>query len=255
MPSWNADQYLQFADERTRPCRDLIARIALEQPARIIDLGCGPGNSTEVLAQRWPEAEITGLDSSPAMLAAAQKSHPEIDWITGDIAGWTAAAPCDLVFSNAAVHWVPDHSTILPRLLSQLAPEGALAFQVPANFDAPAHRAMRELASSRAWKSHFPGTVREWHVHEPAFYYDLLAPQVARLDLWTTEYFHIMESSEAIVEWYKGTGLRPYLDLLPAADQGRFLLEYRRLIHEAFPPHPDGHVIFPFLRLFLIAYL
>jgi trans-aconitate 2-methyltransferase len=255
MPSWDASQYLQFADERTRPCRDLIARIALEQPARIIDLGCGPGNSIEVLAQRWPDAEITGLDSSLAMIAAAQKSHPEINWITGDIATWTAQAPCDLVFSNAAVHWVPDHSTILPRLLSQLAPEGALAFQVPANFDAPAHRAMRELASSRAWKSHFPGTVREWHVHEPAFYYDLLAPQVARLDLWTTEYFHIMESSEAIVEWYKGTGLRPFLDVLPPADQGRFLIEYRRLIHEAFPPRPDGHVIFPFLRLFLIAYL
>ena len=255
MPSWDASQYLQFADERTRPCRDLIGRIALPEPARIIDLGCGPGNSTEVLAERWPEAEITGLDGSPAMIAAAQKSHPNKTWVTGDIASWTADAPCDLIFSNAALHWVPDHSTILPRLVGQLSREGALAFQVPANFDAPAHRAMRELASSPDWQSHFPRSVREWHVHEPAFYYDLLAPVVGRLDFWTTEYFHLMESSEAIVEWYKGTGLRPYLDALPAAEQGRFLIDYRRLLHEAFPPRADGRVIFPFLRFFLIAYV
>jgi trans-aconitate 2-methyltransferase len=255
MPSWDASQYLQFADERTRPCLDLIGRIGLAQPARIIDLGCGPGNSTEALAQRWPEAEITGLDSSPDMITAVQKSHPDKSWIAGDIATWTADAPYNLVFSNAALQWVPDHPAVLPHLVQQLAPEGALAFQVPANFDAAAHRLMRELASSQAWQSHFPGKIREWFVHETAFYYDTLAPLVARLDLWTTEYFHIMESSEAIVEWYKGTGLRPFLDALPSADQGRFLIEYRRLVHEAFPPRSDGGVIFPFLRLFLIAYL
>jgi trans-aconitate 2-methyltransferase len=254
MPTWDASQYLQFADERTRPCHDLIGRVALAEPGRIIDLGCGPGNSTAALMERWPAAEITGMDSSPEMIAAAGKAHPGGRWVTGDIAGWTADSPYDLVFSNAALQWVPDHAAVFPRLVRQVAAGGALAMQVPANFDAPAHRAMRELAASRTWQGRFPNKVREWFVHEPAFYYDAVAPLVSRLDLWTTEYFHVMPSTQAIVEWYKGTGLRPFLDALSDEDQREFLGEYHALLESVYPRRADGRVLFPFLRMFLIGY-
>ena len=254
MPSWDASQYLQFADERTRPCRDLIGRIALTEPRRIMDLGCGPGNSTAALMERWPQAEITGMDTSPEMICAARKSHPEREWLTGDIATWTAKEPYDLVFSNAAMQWVPDHGTTFPRLVRQVAAGGALAIQVPANFDAPAHRLMRELAYSKTWQARFPDRVREWFVHEPAFYYDALAPKVRRLDLWTTEYFHVLENAQAIVEWYKGTGLRPFLDALSVDDQARFLTEYHALVAVEYPCRADGRVLFPFLRMFLVGY-
>jgi trans-aconitate 2-methyltransferase len=255
MPSWDAGQYLQFADERTRPCQDLINRIALPEPRSIIDLGCGPGNSTAKLMQRWPAAEITGMDSSPEMIAEAAKSYPDLEWVNGDIATWKAENNYDLVFSNAALQWVPDHGAVFPRLVKQVAPGGALAIQVPANIEAPAHRLMRELAYSRPWRNHFPDKVREWFVHEPAFYYDTVAPLVKRMDCWTTDYIHVMESPRSIVEWYKGTGLRPFLDLLSPGDQAQFLAEYQALLAMAFPHRADGRVLFPFLRMFLIAYL
>ncbi len=255
MPSWDADQYLRFAGERTRPCLDLAQRVALDQPARVIDLGCGPGNSTEVLARRWPGAEVTGLDSSPEMIAAARLARPDLRWIAADIAGWKAEAPCDLVFSNAALQWVPDHAALFPRMLAQVAPGGALAVQMPANFDAPAHRLMRDLAASPSWRASFPNAIREWAVHEPAFYYDAVAPRAQRVDAWTTEYLHIMTGPEAIAEWYKGTGLRPFLDALPEADRPRFLADYTALLAGAYPRRADGKVLFPFLRLFLIAYV
>jgi trans-aconitate 2-methyltransferase len=255
VPTWNADQYLRFADERTRPCRDLAAAVALAAPRRIVDLGCGPGNSTAVLAARWPAAEIVGLDSSDAMIAAARRDAPERTWILGDIASWTGDAPFDLVFSNAALQWVPDHARVYPRLLAQVAVGGALAVQVPCNFDANAHEAMRAIAARPEWRDHFSGGVREWHVHPAPFYYDVLAPHVSRVDLWETEYFHVMPGPAAIVEWYKGTGLRPFLDPLPdAAARQRFLAEYLDAVTTAYPPQSDGRVVFPFRRLFIIAY-
>jgi trans-aconitate 2-methyltransferase len=254
MPTWNAGQYLQFSDERTQPCRDLMARIPLASPQRIIDLGCGPGNSTEVLIARWPEAVITGLDSSAEMIASARQAHPEREWIAGDIASWVADEPYDLIFSNAALQWVPNHALVYPHILKQVAEGGVFAAQVPGNLDAPAHRLMRELSATAAWAKHFTKSVREWYVHELPFYYDLLAPMTRRLDLWITEYLHILPGPEAVVEWYKGTGLRPFLDALPdPADKERFLAEYLELIEEAFPRQSDGRVLFPFRRLFLIA--
>jgi trans-aconitate 2-methyltransferase len=255
MPNWNAEQYLKFADERTRPCRDLAARVQIASPARIVDLGCGPGNSTAVLAERWPSVQITGLDSSPEMIETARRDFPKADWRVGDIATWKAAEPADLVFSNAALQWLDDHAALYPRLLEQAAAHGALAVQVPANYDAPAHTLMRELAESARWRARFTAPVREWHIHEPAFYYDALAPRAARIDLWTTEYLHVLSGPEAIVEWYKGTGLRPFLQALgDADDQERFLADYLREITLAFPPRADGRVLFPFLWLFLVAY-
>ncbi|MGH9761404.1 MAG: trans-aconitate 2-methyltransferase [Blastocatellia bacterium] len=257
MPTWNADQYLKFADERTRPCRDLADRVSVDNPKRIIDLGCGPGNSTEVIAERWPGAEITGMDSSRDMIDAAWKQHPELHWTVGDIREWAAesAELFDVVFSNAALQWVQPHEIVFPQLLGRVAKGGAFAAQMPGNFDGPAHRAMRDIAKSPEFKDHFPSGVREWFSHDTAFYYDVLAPHASRLDIWETEYLHILPSAEGIVEWYKGTGLRPFLQALPTEDQReRFLAAYLEKIRIAYPGRSDGHVLFPFQRIFIIAY-
>jgi trans-aconitate 2-methyltransferase len=257
-PAWDAGQYLQFADERIRPCRELAVRIALAAPRTVIDLGCGPGNSTQVLAERWPSADLTGLDSSAEMLEAARRSAPRRCWVAAEIGAWAAAndQPFDIVFSNAALQWVPDHGVIFPRLFAHLAPGGALAVQMPNNGDAPAHRAARSLAASPVWRDQFPaGGIREWRVHPAEFYYDLLAADDAKIDLWETEYLQVMSGAEAIVEWYKGTGLRPYLSALTNADDRQeFLGAYLEAIRSAYPVRTDGRVLFPFRRLFLIAY-
>jgi trans-aconitate 2-methyltransferase len=254
MPTWNPSQYLKFDDERTRPCRDLVARIQLKNPRRIIDLGCGPGNSTQVLAERWPDAQITGLDSSEQMIRNATEKYPHQNWALGDIPQWSAREPFDLVFSNAAYNWVPDHARVMPHLLQQVAPGGVFAFQVPANINAPAHELMRSTASSDKWRSHFPEKIREWYAHDLAFYYETLVDDSSHLDLWTTEYQHILNGPEAIVEWYKGTGLRPFLDHLADENARRsFLADYLKEIEKAFPRRKDGRVLFPFQRLFVIA--
>ena len=259
MPSdWNPSQYLTFADERIRPCRDLALQVAVASVRRVIDLGCGPGNSTRVLADLWPDAEIIGLDSSPEMIARARADAPTSRWIVGDIAAWAASEgdEFDVVFSNAALHWLPDYASLFPRILRHVAPGGAFAMQMPANVDALPHELMRGLAASPRWRVHFPeGTVREWYCHDPAFYFDTLAPHAARLDIWQTEYLHILANAEAVVDWYKSTGLRPFLDPLPSDDLRRgFLSDYLDLVRAAFAPRADGRVLFPFQRLFMLAY-
>jgi trans-aconitate 2-methyltransferase len=257
MPTWNSEQYLKFANERTQPSIDLAARVALDSPTRAIDLGCGPGNSTAVVARRWPQAEVIGLDNSAAMLAQARRDFPAQTWIESSITDWRAdpAQPVDLVFSNAALQWVPDHRREFPRLLSQVAPGGALAVQVPANLDAPAQRMMAELAASAGWREQFTTQPRTWHVHAPDFYYDILSPQAKRLELWTTEYYHILPNLDGIIEWYRGTGLRPWLDALPnEITRTEFLGAYRARLVPYYPERPDGRVLFPFRRLFIIAY-
>lgn len=257
MPSWRPDQYLQFEQERTQPCRDLVSRIAIDNPSDAIDLGCGPGNSTAVLAARWPEVRITGLDSSTAMLEQARSVYPQHEWMAGDIASWAkdTDSQYDVVLSNAALQWVAHHEVIFPLLTARVRPGGTLAVQVPANINAPAHQAMRDLVSSSRWNKHFPASgVREWFVHEPAFYYDVLSKVVKSLNIWETEYLHIMPDVEAIGEWYKGTGLRPFLDVLTnEEDRARFFNDYIDAIRSGYPARPDGHVLFPFRRLFLIA--
>lgn len=243
---WNAAQYLKFGEQRTRPCRDLAARLPLTTPRSIIDLGCGPGNSTQVLRDRFPDAALTGLDSSPEMIAAARARRPDIEWRTGDIARWAQDGErYDLVFSNAALQWLGDHATLFPELLARVAAAGVLAIQMPARYGAVQDRILREMA---------PRPVQTWHVHEPAFYYDTLAPVAAGFDLWTTTYYHLMADVEGIVEWYKGTAMRPYLEALGSEDeQQRFIREYTDRLRPHFPAQPDGTVLFPFQRLFLIA--
>lgn len=261
MPAWDSSQYLRFANERTQPAVDLAARVAVEQPPRVVDLGCGPGNSTAVLARRWPQAEVTGVDSSPAMLATARRDYPAGQWLETDIATWASQAQApdfprpDVVFSNAALQWVPGHGTVLPLLFRAVAAGGALAIQVPHNLDAPPQRCLREIAGSATWRDRFRQTPIPWHVEPTGFYHDVLAPQASRIDLWLTEYVHVLEGPEAIVEWYRGTGLRPFLEQLPdEAARTEFLREYLAAITPHFPRQADGRVLMPFRRLFVVAY-
>jgi trans-aconitate 2-methyltransferase len=250
MPTWNADQYLKFAEERTQPCRDLAMRVSLEDVRTIVDLGCGPGNSTQILAHRWPAARITGVDNSHSMIDIARIEQAQHQWVARDIVDWASHEDkrFDVVFSNAALQWVHGHDTLYPDLFARVAPGGALAIQIPSDVNSPPHRLMREIAS--------PGiNVREWHAHTPRFYYDLLAPISAHVEMWETEYHHVLPDAEAIVEWYKGTGLRPFLEALKTdSERESFLAEYLRRIRPEYPLQSDGKVLFPFRRLFLIAY-
>lgn len=255
MPAWDANLYLQFGAERTQPSIDLASRIAVQSPRRIVDLGCGPGNSTEVLRRRWPEAEITGLDNSPEMIAAATKAYPQGRWVLGDIPAWEAASPFDVVFSNAALQWVKDHATAFPHLIKQVAEGGALAVQIPAHIASPVHRLMLQIADEARWREEMEAAKGALTMERPSFYYDALKPYASRIELWETEYNHVMENSDAIVEWIRGTGLRPFLEALESEDDQRAFLEKLRAgVARAYRQQYDGRVLFPFRRLFVIAY-
>ncbi|MCI4372024.1 MAG: methyltransferase domain-containing protein [Thermoplasmata archaeon] len=255
MPKWDPAQYLRFERERGLPCRDLISRIGGIAPQRIIDLGCGAGTSTAMLRERWPTAELSGLDSSPEMIDSARSKGGTITWVLGDVRAWTDPRPFDLVFSNAALHWVPDHAELFPRLLKQLSPGGVLAVQMPTNSDSPAHRCIRRVAEGAEWVHRWPLGGSPSFVGPPEGYYDLLAPRAARVEIWQTEYIHVLPDAPAIVEWVKGTTLRPYLDALPSpVDRETFLAEITRGMTVAYPPQADGQVLFPFRRLFLLAH-
>ncbi len=255
MPNWDAELYLKFSRERTQPSVDLTARIAIPDPGRIIDLGCGPGNSTAVLRQRWPKAEITGLDGSSDMIAAASRSYPHHEWILGDISAWSARIPFDLVFSNAALQWTPSHEVLFPHLFAQVAPGGALAVQMPAHFDSTLHREILETAGNPSWRHLMGQALNALTKKPPSFYYNLLQPLAARLEIWRTEYYHVVDSPQSIIEWFRGTGLRPFLAALENEEQK---MRFEELLLErytrAYPPQNDGRILFQFRRLFIIAY-
>jgi len=252
---WNPALYRQFEDERTRPARELLARVDLAAPKRIYDLGCGPGNSTELLAQRYPEALVTGTDNSDAMLATARQRLPGCRFEFGDIAQWQPAEAPDLIFANAALQWVGDHDTLLPRLFDALAPGGVLAIQMPDNRDEPTHRLMREVATLDPWGSSIgnAAAVRTKILSINA-YYDLLARDATEVDVWRTAYQHPMETPAAIVEWVRGTGLRPFLEPLSPIYQEGFLAEYERRIALAYLPRADRRLLLGFPRLFIVAH-
>jgi trans-aconitate 2-methyltransferase len=253
MGAWDAGQYLRFADERTRPALDLLARLDLSSPRRIIDLGCGPGNSTAPLLERWPEASVTGLDASAEMLAEARSKHPGIDFVEGDLAAWSPVERFDLVFSNAALQWVGDHRRLLPRLLAAVAPGGVLAVQMPRNHDFATHRLMRQVAAEGPWRERLAAARDPSPVEPPEFYYDCLAPLAGRVVLWETNYIQVMDGVPAIVQWLRGTGLRPFLARLDDREQRTFLDRYALLLADEFPPQVDGQVLLPYPRLFFIA--
>ncbi len=253
-PSWDPQQYLRFEAERTQPARDLVARIADRRPRTAVDLGCGTGSSTALLRRQWPECDLTGLDRSAEMIAAARSSDASVRWVEGDIAGWTTPTPVDLVFSNAALHWLPDHRSLFPRLFDSVAPGGVLAVQMPVNHGSPAHRRIREVASQPRWAPRWTGDPTRVDVSTPDQYYDWLAPVARQVEVWETEYLHVLPDAAAIVEWVKGTTLRPYLTALTdPSDRAAFLASVREGIAQDYPPRTDGHVLFPFRRLFLVA--
>jgi trans-aconitate 2-methyltransferase len=258
MPSWDPSQYLKFGGDRLRPALDLLARIPLDRPRTVYDLGCGPGGITRMLAERWPEAAVTGVDSSPDMLARAAAEAPTLTFEQADIATWSAPAPADLLFSNATLHWLDDHAALLPRLVAQLAPGGALAVQLPCNPDSPSHRMMEDAAAAGPWHTRLAG-IRPIYgsVETTEGYYRILAPLAHRLDIWETTYLHVLASDNAgespVVEWVKGTALRPYLDALPDGQRRAFLNAYSQRIATRYPPQPDGRTLLPFRRIFFVV--
>lgn len=250
--TWSAQLYSTFEAERTRPVRDLVNAIPLHQAGVAVDLGCGPGNSTEVLAQRYASATITGLDSAPDMIEAARARLPGLQFELADIANWQAAQPVDVILANASLQWLNDHSTLYPRLIAQLKVGGCLAVQTPDNMMEPSHRIAREVAASNRWADRI-GAVRHPDRHPAPWYYSLLKPLCTRVDIWRTTYFHPLQNHQAIVEWFKGSALRPYLAALTADEQQAFLADYLQAIAQEYPALADGSVLLPFPRLFLVA--
>jgi trans-aconitate 2-methyltransferase len=252
--SWSAAQYLKFEHERTRPVRDLVARIPNAEVLSAADVGCGPGNSTEVLRERYPQARIVGLDSSTDMIEAARKRLPDIAFEVAGIREWRPKEPLDVILANAVLQWVPDHETLFPALMAKLKPGGALAVQMPDNLEEPSHRLMGEVASDRPWAAKLKDAAAARTERHPAnWYFQLLRPHAPHVDVWRTTYFHPLAGAHAIVEWLKGTGLRPFLDPLEQSERETFLTRYEAAIAKAYPAEADGTVLLPFPRLFVVA--
>ncbi|UVM53862.1 trans-aconitate 2-methyltransferase [Pseudomonas sp. B21-012] len=251
--TWSAAQYSTFENERTRPVRDLVAALPNHTVASAVDLGCGPGNSTQVLASRYPEAQVTGLDSSEDMIAAARQRLPQLAFEVADIASWSAAQGVDVILANASLQWLPDHALLYPQLVRQLTAGGSLAIQTPDNLDEPAHRQLREIAKLGSWAGKV-GDLQLPPRHTAAYYYDVLSPHCRRVDVWRTTYYHpLAGGAPAVVEWFKGSALRPYLAALDAQEQADFLQYYLQAMEQAYPPAADGTVLLPFPRLFIVA--
>lgn len=253
---WDPAQYQRFGGHRGRPFLDLVGRIGADDPRRAVDLGCGPGNLTALLAQRWPQARIEGVDSSPEMIATAV-ADPEtagVDFRVGDIVTWTPDADVDVVVSNAALQWVPSHRELISRWCNTLRPGSWLAFQVPGNFGAPSHALMRELAAEPRWAGELAGVLRhDGVVDDPAGYTRLLQAQGWAADAWETTYLHRLTGPDPVLEWVRGTGLRPVLQALDPDAAAAFEAEYAARLRAAYPAEPDGSTLFGFRRVFVVG--
>ncbi len=263
--SWDPSQYHKFSDHRRRPAIELLARVPpVDDPGLVVDLGCGSGEITRLLAERWPEATVQGVDNSPDMLERARSGDGadgagRIEWIEADIAAWSPPSPPGLVYANASLQWVDGHEALFPRLFRSLAAGGALAVQMPQSREARSHRLMHEVLASSSPGGTPIGSeplrreiARRWVLH-PEEYLDLLAADAARLDIWTTEYLQVLEGEDPVLEWVRGTGLRPILNGLAAPDLARFLDAYRQALRDTYPRRPDGTTLYPFSRLFIVA--
>jgi trans-aconitate 2-methyltransferase len=256
---WEPAQYLKFSDHRLRPGLELLARVPLTDPRVVFDLGCGAGQLTRLIARRWPSASVTGVDNSPDMLAEAGSEPSTVHWIQADIRTWSPTGPTDLIYSNATLQWLDDHRQLFPRLVSYLNPGGCLAVQMPLSWDLPSHHLMRQTLANGG-----PGgmplgseqlrqaAARNW-VEPASDYYDLLAPLARTVDLWETEYHQVLQGDDPVLEWVKGTGLRPILNGLDERERPLFLTEYSRRLREAYPWRVDGRTVYPFRRLFIVA--
>jgi trans-aconitate 2-methyltransferase len=252
--SWSAAQYSKFEAERTRPVRDLVAAIPNAEVKTAADLGCGPGNSTEVLAARYPQAAISGMDSDPDMIAAAQKRLPKAAFELAAIESWAPARPVDVILANASLQWVPEHETLLPRLIGALAPGGSLCVQMPDNLDEPVHVVMRAIAADGPWAPALANASKARGSRKSADWYYRLLREHALVDIWRTTYHHpLAGGAAAVVEWFRGAGLRPFLQPLDETMKADFLARYETDIAKAYPALADGTVLLPFPRLFFVA--
>lgn len=253
--SWSARQYTKFENERNRPVRDLLAQIHTVPVATAVDIGCGPGNSTELLIERFPQATISGMDSDADMIEAARKRLPHISFDRADIATWQPPATYDVILSNAVLQWLPKHETLMPSLVGKLAPGGSLAVQMPDNLDEPAHVLMREIAADGPWAGKLAGAAGSRAPrHDADWYYRVLRGSAGSIDIWRTTYHHpLAGGAAAVVEWFKGSGLRPFLAPLDEAEREDFLARYQEAVAGAYPAMPDGTVLLPFPRLFFVA--
>jgi trans-aconitate 2-methyltransferase len=255
MSNWNAEHYLKYGDERTRPAPGLAARISIDAHTAIADLGCGPGNSTQILRDHWPQSEIIGIDNSRQMIAAANRTHPEQKWLIADVSHWSPSGPIDLIYSNAALQWLPDHGALLPRLFNMVTAGGALAFQIPSSTFATVRTLIHEISNDRQWSDRMDAPRNALTMESPAFYYDALVKSATSLDIWESEYSHVMESTASIVDWISSTGLRPFLAALDSdAERNEFTSELHQRVGDAYEVRADGRVLFPFRRTFVIAY-
>lgn len=254
-PVWDPAQYTRYAEERSRPFFDLMARVDAEDPRVVADLGCGPGGLTATLAERWPHAHIIGIDSSPQMIErAARHTGDRLTFAQADVAGWAPTEPPDVIVANALFQWIPGHHAILDRLARSLAPGGWLAVQVPGNFGAPSHVLLRELCRAPRWRDRLAGTVRDAPVDDPGGYLDLLAATGCAADAWETTYLHVLPGENPVLDWVTGTALRPVLTLLTdPGERAAFLADYAAALREAYPPRPYGTVL-PFRRVFAVAH-
>jgi trans-aconitate 2-methyltransferase len=251
---WSAAQYLKFKDERTQPARDLLARVPLQTPKRVVDLGCGPGNSTAVLESRYPDALLVGMDSSPDMIRQAKSTLPHLKFDIADLKTYTPEAPVDLYYSNAVLQWLgrEERTEVIKRLIGTQPTGGVFAFQVPDNLNEPSHVLMRETSKAGPWTAKLQSVGRDTF-QSPQEIYDQLKPLCSEVNLFHTSYYHSLENHESIIEWVKGTGLRPYMDPLQPEERDAFLKEYLRRLREAYPSSVDGRVLLRYPRLFVVA--
>ena len=251
--TWNPEQYLKFAEPRLRPAVDLLTRIDAANPARVFDLGCGAGNVTRLLKARWPDAQITGVDDSAAMLTLAAKSLDGVSWVQQSLADWQPKHAADIIYSNAALHWLPDHRALFKKLVDHLAPGGVLAVQMPRNFNAPSHTMIAETVLAGPWRDKLEPLLRPAPVAAPNVYYLLLSGLVSNLDIWESEYLQVLDGVNPVKEWTKGTWLKQFLEALNAPEAAAFEADYAARVRVAYPTRDDGKTLFPFRRLFIVA--
>lgn len=262
--AWDPQQYLKFEAERLRPGFDLLAQVGDLPPGAVFELGCGTGTHARAMAERWPDRDIIALDRSREMLAKAASTPARVTWIEADIVGWSAPAPAALIYSTATLQWLEDHARLFPRLMAELAPGGVLAVQMPRNFDAPSHALMRETAATGPWAERLhpqavagsgqSSLLRRDPAGPPSFYYDLLSPLAAGgLDIWETEYLHVLEGKDPVLEWVRGSALRPVVAALEPELAQEFEARYAARLRAAYPRRSDGRTLLPFRRIFMVA--
>ncbi len=250
---WDPNQYLRYADKRERPAYELLDRVPVTSPERIYDLGCGSGNTSLLLKRRWPDAKVTGIDNSAAMLDKARTESIDVDWQEADIDEIDLSDSPDLIYSNAALHWVDSHETLLPRLVMFLKPGGVLAVQMPVNFTAPSHTLLFDLATEEPWREWLENLRPSNPVGTPEWYWRILSSHCRDIDIWTTTYLQVMSGDDPVLEWVRGSALVPFLDRLPNEHREAFLSAYGVRLREAYPQRSSGETLFPFTRLFLVG--